>query len=163
VNGSSTPGPEVTPDEPARPPRDDPPAEPAVGLESILQQARDAISVKRVFGEPIERDGVILIPAAVVVGGGGAGRTADPDRPRDETGGGFGGWARPVGVYVLRDRKVEFRPAIDLVSVLALAAGFLLIRGLRPRRRRRQAHGGHRSVRQPVDGLERAGGHGASR
>ena len=32
----------------------------------LVQQARDALTVKRVFGEPYERDGVAVIPAASV-------------------------------------------------------------------------------------------------
>ncbi len=47
-----------------------------MNVEEILDRARDAITVKRVFAEPIEQDGLTLIPAALVVGGGG-GRKRD--------------------------------------------------------------------------------------
>jgi hypothetical protein len=43
-------------------------------LEDLMSLARDAISVGKVFGEPVERDGVTVIPAARIGGGGGAGR-----------------------------------------------------------------------------------------
>ena len=35
-------------------------------VNDILSQARDTLTVGRVFGEPIERDGVIVIPVAKV-------------------------------------------------------------------------------------------------
>ena len=42
-------------------------------VDELLSGARDAISVKRVFGDPIEAEGVTIIPAAKVGGGGGGG------------------------------------------------------------------------------------------
>jgi len=89
--------------------------------ESLLQGARDAVSVRRVFGDPIEHDGVMVIPVAKVAGGGGGGGDTD-----DNGGGGFGLAGRPVGAYVIKDGQVSWRPAIDpirvaLVAVLALA------------------------------------------
>ena len=46
--------------------------------QQILDQANDAITVRRVFGEPIERDGVTVVPVAVVFGGGGGGTGQGP-------------------------------------------------------------------------------------
>jgi len=42
-------------------------------VDDLLQGARDALTVRRVYGEAIERDGVTVIPAAMVIGGGGGG------------------------------------------------------------------------------------------
>ena len=42
-----------------------------MGLEELLAKANDSITVGRVFGTPIERDGVLVIPVAAVQGGGG--------------------------------------------------------------------------------------------
>ena len=50
-----------------------------------VAQVRDAMSVKRVFGEPYEQDGVTIIPVAWVAGGGGGGGDAEGNG-----GGGFG-------------------------------------------------------------------------
>ena len=80
--------------------------------ESLLQGARDAVSVRRVFGDPVEQDGVTVIPVARVMGGGGGGGDND-----DNGGGGFGINARPAGVYVIRDGQVSWRPAIDPIRV----------------------------------------------
>jgi uncharacterized spore protein YtfJ len=40
-----------------------------MNVDELLAGARDAISVRRVFGEPIEHDGVVLVPVARVGGG----------------------------------------------------------------------------------------------
>lgn len=41
--------------------------------EPFVPKAQDALTVRRVFGEPYEKDGATFIPAARVVGGGGGG------------------------------------------------------------------------------------------
>jgi len=92
-----------------------------VNPEELLQGAKDAITVRRVFGEPIEHEGVVVVPVAKVAGGGGGGGDSE-----NNGGGGFGLGARPVGVYVIKDGQVSWRPAIDpirvaVVAVLALA------------------------------------------
>jgi uncharacterized spore protein YtfJ len=86
-----------------------------MNVDEMLKGARDATAVKRVYGDPIERDGVLVIPAAAVRGGGGGGGDE-----RHNGGGGFGLHARPVGAYVIRDGEVEWEPAVD-VSRIALA------------------------------------------
>lgn len=104
-----------------------------------ISGARDAITVKRVYGEPYERNGVAVIPAAEVLGGGGGGAGDEPDG-RTGGGGGFGLRARPVGAYVIRGEQVSWEPAVDRSRVilggqlLALAA-LLVVRSIARRRR----------------------------
>ena len=43
-------------------------------IDELLNGARDAIAAKRVYADPVEGDGVTLVPAASVRGGGGGGR-----------------------------------------------------------------------------------------
>lgn len=106
-------------------------------IDALLATARDSAHVKRVFGEPIERDGTLIIPVALVAGGGGGGgRDSQPDQP-GEGGGGFGVFARPIGVYVVRDGVVTFQPAIDVV-ILAVFAALVASRLLRAVTRRRR-------------------------
>ena len=81
---------------------------------AFLEQARDVMTVRRVFGEPIERDGVTVIPAANIRGGGGGGFGEGPDAQGRGGGGGFGVSASPAGVYIVRDGRVSWRPALDL-------------------------------------------------
>ena len=45
--------------------------------EDILTRVGDALGIRRVFGEPIERDGVTVVPVAVSVGGGGGGNAPE--------------------------------------------------------------------------------------
>ena len=80
--------------------------------------AQDAITVKRVFGDPIETEGVTVIPAAKVGGGGGGGGENE-----NNGGGGFGLGARPVGAYVIKGDDVRWVPAVD---VNRLSAGVLV-------------------------------------
>ncbi|HEV8670352.1 MAG TPA: sporulation protein [Candidatus Limnocylindria bacterium] len=83
-------------------------------LETI-NQARDAITVKRVYGEPYQVDGVTIIPAAHVMGGGGGGTDT-----AGNGGGGFGLSGRPVGAWVIRDGDAVWRPAIDVNRAILL-------------------------------------------
>jgi uncharacterized spore protein YtfJ len=83
-------------------------------VQTVLSQARDAVTVKRVFGEPYEKNGVTVIPVAKVQGGAGGG---DEERPHDErksSGSGFGMTVRPVGVFLVRGDQVSWRPAVDV-------------------------------------------------
>ena len=114
---------------------------PNMDVQTLLSQANDSITVKRVFGEPIERDGVLVIPAAMVAGGGGGGLGTGmgfgPDGEQQGegtgTGGGWGVQARPVGAFVVRDGVVTFVPAIDWAR-FAFIAGAVVIAALLTRR-----------------------------
>jgi uncharacterized spore protein YtfJ len=87
-------------------------------FEATIAKARDAITVKRVYGEPYERDGVTVIPAAAVGGGAGGGGGEDPETKQQGGGGGFGLGARPVGAYVISNGTLRWEPAIDITRVI---------------------------------------------
>ena len=91
-------------------------------VDQMWKGARDAVTVKRVYGEPVEREGVTLIPAAAVRGGAGGGGDS-----QGNGGGGFGVVARPIGAYVIRNGQVSWRPAVDLNRVVLLAAALLYL------------------------------------
>jgi uncharacterized spore protein YtfJ len=97
-------------------------------VDEILEGARDAITVKRVYGDPVEREGVTIVPAAAVGGGGGGGGDAEGNG-----GGGFGVKARPVGAWVIRGDEVAWRPAVDVNRIAVYA--FLLVLVIAFRRR----------------------------
>lgn len=116
-----------------------------MGVTERLGQTRDALTVKRVFGEHYERKGVTVIPVAAVRGGGGGGQGegAAPDGAGTSSGsgGGFAITARPAGVYVIEGGTVSWRPAVDVnrivmggqfVAVVAL----LVLRSILRHRRR---------------------------
>src|SRR5438094_8025408 len=75
----------------------------------LVNQAKDTINVRRVYGEPYQEDGLTSIPAANVMGGGGAGGDTEGN-----VGGGCGGRARPAGAWVIKHAESRWRPARDL-------------------------------------------------
>lgn len=90
-----------------------------------IEAAREAITVRRVFGDAYEADGATIIPVAKVIGTGGmgygAGALGEPAPSGEQAGGegsgGGGGFvvrARPLGVYVVRDGAVQWQPALDI-------------------------------------------------
>ena len=108
-------------------------------VEELLAQARDAITVGRVYGEPVERNGVTVIPVAKVAGGGGGGAGHD-ETHGDGEGGGFGMTGRPAGAFVIRGARVQWQPAVDPNRVVAVI-GVVLVAFLlgRPRMVRARA------------------------
>jgi len=94
-------------------------------LDELMTSARDAITVRRVFAEPYEKNGVTVIAAATVTGGGGGGTGHDQNGGEGE-GGGFGVSGRPAGAYIIRDDDVVWRPAVD-VNRLVPVVGAVLI------------------------------------
>jgi uncharacterized spore protein YtfJ len=89
-------------------------------LEELMAGARDSLTVKRVYGEPYEKNGVTVIPAAAVRGGGGAGE-GERGEAEGGSGGGFGMTARPVGAFQIRGDEVSWIPAADTTRVIILS------------------------------------------
>ncbi len=104
----------------------------------VMGQVRDAVTGRRVFGDPYEKEGVTVIPAAAVRGGGGGGGGQE-DEARGGFGSGFGLTARPVGAFVIKDGDVRWTPAYDatrvalLGEILAIVALLVLRSVLRER------------------------------
>jgi uncharacterized spore protein YtfJ len=133
--------------------------------EKILAKASDHLWVRRAFGTPYEKDGVLIIPVAMVAGGGGGGTTRNrrgnsaarldgppeegataddttaQDPGRTDAGGGFGGVVLPSGAFVVKGDQVRWVPVVD-VTIIAMAA-LSLVRMLARTwtRRRRHADG----------------------
>jgi len=89
-------------------------------IQELMAGAGDNLTVKRVYGEPYEKNGVTLIPAAAIRGGAGGG---EGERGGDEggMGGGFGMTARPVGAYQIKGDEVSWIPAADTTRVIILS------------------------------------------
>jgi uncharacterized spore protein YtfJ len=100
-----------------------------------LRRAQRAVNARQIYSEPIEREGVTLVPAAFVMGGGGGGTGNDPETKREGEGGGFGLIGFPVGAYEIREEEVRWRPVLDLNKLLGaivlLAALRAIVRALR--------------------------------
>ena len=99
--------------------------------DEILQRIGETVggkaNVSAVFGDPVEREGITVIPVAKARfgfgGGGGAGARADGDG----SGGGGGGGAlvSPVGYIELHDGTARFRrisSPVDLVALVVSAS-----------------------------------------
>ena len=118
-------------------------------VDALLAKAQDTINVRRVYGEPIERAGVMIIPAATV-GGGGGGGAGDGDGTNDSgqgsgTGTGFGVGARPVGAFVVRNGEVTWQPAVDVTRIvlggqIVAIVGLLTLRAIVRIRSRHHRH-----------------------
>ena len=81
-------------------------------VEEILEKARSALGPDRVYGEPVECDGVTVIPAAKIAGGGGGG---GDESDSGGGGGGFGVSARPIGAFVIGPGgSVKWKGVFDL-------------------------------------------------
>jgi len=125
-----------------------------VNLQDLLGKIAQDLSVGRSFGTAYEKDGSLIIPVALVAGGGGAGEGSSgypdtdgaheadgepsSDAPSNGSGGGFGGVVMPVGVYVVKDEKVRWVPAVsaNLVIVVVFVLVRMMLRShLRARRR----------------------------
>jgi len=87
----------------------------ASAVTDSLRGTRDALTVRRVFGDAYELDGITVIPVARVMGGGGGG--GGEGTKANESGGGFGtGFGlrvHPIGVYQVRNGEVVWKPAVD--------------------------------------------------
>src|SRR5207237_2541202 len=84
-----------------------------MNVQEILEKAQDTITVTRVYGTPIEKDGLTIIPAASVSGGGGGG-----GGPADAGGGvGYGVRARPGGAFVIKGGEGRWEPAIHATRI----------------------------------------------
>jgi uncharacterized spore protein YtfJ len=110
-----------------------------------LSGIKDVMTVKRVFGDPTQVDGITVLPVAVVRGGGGAGggggSMPEQEQQGEGAGMGFGLNARGIGVFAVQDGSVTWQPAVDVTRIIvgaqlvAVAALFVLGGVLRRRRR----------------------------
>ncbi|AQZ64251.1 unnamed protein product [[Actinomadura] parvosata subsp. kistnae] len=112
----------------------------------LVEKSKDAATVKRVFGEPIQHGDVVVIPVARVAQGGGGGQGQGKSEKGEEgggSGGGFGFGATPAGVYVLKDNDAHWRPAVDVNRIviggqIVAVVLLLTLRTIFKKRRRRR-------------------------
>jgi len=81
----------------------------------VLQHAEEAMTARRVFGDPVQVEGVTVLPVARVGGGGGGGQKGEHS---SDSGVGFGLGVHPAGVFVIRDGDAKWRPALNLNRVI---------------------------------------------
>jgi uncharacterized spore protein YtfJ len=108
-----------------------------------IREVIDNASADRVFGTPISQDGLTVLPVAKVGGGGGGGGGTGPapqGRDNSGAGGGLGVSAKPLGVFVIKESSVSWRPAVDINKVIlggqiVIVTALLTIRALIKARR----------------------------
>ncbi len=109
-------------------------------LERLANRVGFNAKASVVFADPVERDGVTVIPVAKARwgfgGGAGSGRDADESRAGEGSGGGGGVMVSPVGYIELKDGNARFRPIYDSGTMLQLFIGagivtMLVLRGVR--------------------------------
>ena len=82
-----------------------------------------------VFGAPVERDGVTVIPVAAIRFGVGGGGGSDPRKGQDGEGGGAAGTASAAGYIELKDGRSRFVPVVHPARLLLLV-GLMSLAGL---------------------------------
>jgi uncharacterized spore protein YtfJ len=103
-----------------------------------FRSIREVLSGRQVFGEPVARDRVTVIPAATVIGAGGGGGgnrgsgKGDSEAREPDTGAGMGlgviAW--PSGAFEIREDQVTWRPTRDIARILFAALGVVLALGM---------------------------------
>jgi uncharacterized spore protein YtfJ len=96
-------------------------------LERIGQTVGDKAKVSTVFGDPVEREGITVIPVAKARFGFGGGGGSGVREGQEGSGGGGGGGAyvSPVGYIELRAAGAEFkriRSPMDMLAFVAAAS-----------------------------------------
>ena len=98
-------------------------------LERIGETVGQTAQVSTIFGEPVQRERVTVIPVAKArFGFGGGGGSGSRERDEGSGGGGGGGaYVSPVGYIEVRDNGAEFKRISTGLDVLALAAAASLV------------------------------------
>ena len=104
-------------------------------LTTLAERIGAQFSAATVYGAPVERDGVTVVPVAVARFGIGAGSGSDPTKGQDGEGGGGGGGVTPAGYIELKDGRSRFVPIVLPARMLALVcgaglAGLLILRAV---------------------------------
>ena len=112
-------------------------------LSTLAERIGARLGAATVFGAPVERNGVTVVPVAVARFGIGAGSGTDPSKGQEGEGGGGGGAVAPTGYIELKDGRSRFVPVVHPTRMLALAlsaviAAFLIMRSPRVQPRTRK-------------------------
>ncbi|WP_405741355.1 spore germination protein GerW family protein [Streptomyces sp. NBC_00028] len=98
-------------------------------LERLAEKLGGKATVGAVYGEPITRDGVTVVPVARVSFGfgGGAGHESGAARSADGGGGGGGVDARPLGYIEIRNGTAVYKPIRDPWVDIALPLAAMVV------------------------------------
>jgi uncharacterized spore protein YtfJ len=104
-------------------------------LSTLAERVGARFAASTVFGSPVERDGVTVIPVATTRFGLGGGGGADPKKGQQGDGGGAAGSTAPAGYIEMKGDRTRFVPVVHPARMLALVGGTILaaLLILRPR------------------------------
>ena len=113
-------------------------------LVKLAEQVGARFTASTIFGTPVERDGVTVIPVGTVRFGFGGGGGSDASGKGEGEGGGAVGTGGPAGYIELKDGRSRFVPIVHPARMLALicamvVGGILSAQLGRPTTRRRGA------------------------
>ena len=91
----------------------------------LAEKLGASAGAKAVFGDPVERDGVTVIPVARAAWGFGGGEGEEGER--EGHGGGGGAIARPHGYIEISGGEARYRPLRDPLAAAVVAAGALAL------------------------------------
>jgi uncharacterized spore protein YtfJ len=103
-------------------------------LERLGQQLTSSVTAQTVYGTPVERDGITIIPVARArygFGGGGGGGTKKQEATGSGAGAGAGVSLTPVGYIELSEGRSRFRPIRSSVVPLVAVSGAIALLLLR--------------------------------
>ena len=111
-------------------------------LAALAERIGARFSAATVYGTPIERDGVTVVPVAAARFGIGAGSGSDPSKGQEGEGGGAGGGVTAAGYIELKDGRSRFVPVVrpERMVALALLAMLAVLMRVRPAVQRESRH-----------------------
>ena len=92
-------------------------------LAALSERLGTQFTAESVFGPPVEREGVTIVPVANVRYGLGGGGGQDQSKHQDGAGAGAGGTVTPTGYIELKDGHSRYVPLVRPAHMLALLAG----------------------------------------
>jgi uncharacterized spore protein YtfJ len=119
------------------------------GLTALAERIGVHLGASQVFGTPVEREGVTVVPVSRIGFGFGGGSGSDPSKQQSGEGGGGAGTSACIGYIELTDGRSRFVPVVHPARMMAMVCATTLIalslmppriarrrRGRRPRLRR---------------------------
>lgn len=106
---------------PTRPRTQPPPRRTDEILSTLAERIGGRFNATTVFGAPVERGGVTVIPVASVRFGLGGGGGVDAEHEQTGEGGGGGGSGAPAGYIEIKDGNSRFVPVVHPARMAAMA------------------------------------------
>lgn len=95
-------------------------------VSQLADRLSGAANANTIYGQPVERDGITVIPVAKAswgVGGGDGGKNGD----NGGTGGGGGISVRPVGYIEIKEGRSKYRPIFDPGLIVQIILGSAVV------------------------------------